>query len=352
MLVTDAKDVARRWVRDEGMQLPGFAGAFFHGSINWLGDNATIAATSDVDVMLVLAGPEPARKPGKLIYHDVMLEVSFVQQEDLRSPSLVLSQSHMAGSFRGASIIADPSGQLSTLQQAVSADYAKRRWVRRRCEHVVEKIENNLRGLDAGAPFHDSVAAWLFATGLTTHVPLVAGLKNPTVRRRYEAVRDLLAEYGYDEFYVSLLQLLGCATMDRPRVAHHMVALAEVFDVASEVIKSPFFFAADISASARAVPIDGSWGLIERGDHREAIFWIVATYARCLKVLAHDAPELLEVYTPGFRQLVGDLGITSFADMQQRGEELKAFLPRLREVAEAIMVANPEIEDEPESTVS
>jgi hypothetical protein len=50
-------------------------------------------------------------------------------------------------------------------------------------------------------------------------------------------------------------------------------------------------------------------------------------------------------FTPGYRQLLGDLGITSFADLQQRSEQVKGLLPRVWEVAEAIMAANPGIED-------
>lgn len=178
---------------------------------------------------------------------------------------------------------------------------------------------------------------------------LVAGLKNPTVRRRYVAARELLAEYGHLHFYETLLELLGCARMSRMRADQHLVALTAVFDVAKVVLKTPFFFASDISDLARPIALDGSRELIERGDHREAIFWMVATYSRCQKVLYHDAPaEMQDRFSPGYRQLLGDLGITSFADLQQRGEEVKGLLPHVWEVAEAIMAANPAIEDEPD----
>jgi len=110
------------------------------------------------------------------------------------------------------------------------------------------------------------------------------------------------------------------------------------------VIKTPFFFASDISDLSRPIAIDGSRELIERGDQREAVFWLVATYARCLKVLDHDAPVAVQAqFMPGFRQLLADLGITSFADLQQRGEQVRGFLPQVWAVAEAIMAANPSI---------
>jgi hypothetical protein len=346
MIVKDAKDAARQWVIEEASRAPGFYGAFYAGSANWLPDDAALPATSDVDVWVVLADPNPPDKLGKFIYRDVMLEVSYLPSDQLQSPDLILGDYHMAGSFRTPNIILDPSGHLTKLQAAVSKEYAKRQWVYKRCEDARNKVLRNLQSLNKSDPVHDQVTAWLFAAGVTTHVLLVAGLKNPTVRRRYLAARELLADYGHLDFYETFLEMLGCAEMSRARVEHHLAALTDVFDVAKALVKTPFFFASDISDIARPIAIDGSWELIERGYHREAIFWMVVTYSRCQKMLSHDAPvEIQDRFRPGYRQLLSDLGITSFADLQQRSEQVKGLLPRVWEVAEAIMAANPGIED-------
>jgi hypothetical protein len=295
--------------------------------------------------MVVLAGPSPPDKLGKFIYRGVMLEVSYLPEDQVRSPDLILGHYHLAGSFRTASIILDPSGHLTRLQAAVAKAYAQRHWVYKRCQHARDKVLQGCR-LNEADPFHDQVTAWLFPAGITTHVLLVAGLKNPTVRRRYVAAKELLAEYRRLGFYDTLLEMLGCARMNRARVEHHLVALTDVFDAAKAVVKTPFFFASDISDVARPLAIDGSRELIERGCHREAIFWMVVTYSRCQKVLYHDAPvEMQAKFTPGYRQLLGDVGITSFFDLQQRSEQVKGAIPHVWQVAEAIMAANPEIEE-------
>jgi hypothetical protein len=346
MLVTQAKEAARQWVIEEAARKPGFCGAFFHGSANWLPDDAILPSTSDLDVMVVHADSNPPPKPGKFIYRDIRLEVSFLPRDQLRSPDVILGNYHLAGSFHTASVIADPSGQLTEIQTAVANDYAKRRWVRARCEHAGEHVRTHLRSLHASDPFHDQVTAWLFATGVTTHVLLVAGLKNPTVRRRYLAARELLADYDQLDFYEILLDLLGCARISSARVEHHLTTLAGAFDAAAAVIATPFFFAADISDVARPIAIDGSRELIARGFHREAVFWIVATAARCQKVLDHDAPpETRGRHRPGFRHLLADLGMTSFADLRRRNAQVKECLPQVWEIAEAIMTANPAIEE-------
>lgn len=346
MLVHEAKALARQWVLHEGEKLPGFQGAFFHGSINWLAADATLAPTSDLDIMLVFADPPPT-KLGKFVYNGVILEVSSLASSALASPEAILSTSHLAGSFQGSSIIADPTGELTHLQQAVAANYAKRAWVIKRCADAEAKIRRNLAGIRKDDPFHDQVMAWLFGTGVTTHVLLIAGLENPTVRRRYLAVRELLANYGRLDFYEELLRLLGCRTLRPQQVAGHLATLTAAFDVAKTVVTTAYPFAADLTDLARPIAIEGSRELIEQGYHREAIFWIVATYARCQQVFDQaGTPEQLATFTPGFQALLADLGIACHGDLVQRRNQVIAFLPRLWTMAEAIIAANPAITSE------
>jgi hypothetical protein len=345
MLVKQAKAIARRWVIEEATKIPGFSGAFYHGSSNWLPDEAFFPATSDLDIMVVLADPIPPDKPGKFFYQDLLLEISYIPLDELQSTEEVLSQSHLAGSFHKPNIILDPTGQLTSLQAVVSKNFAKREWVYKRCEHARDKILNNLQVVNEAELLPDKVMAWLFGTGVTTHVLLVAGLKNPTVRKRYVAVKELLAEYNYLHFYNSLLELLDPLEMCRRRVEQHLEALTELFDVTKGLIKTPFFFASDISDIARPIVIEGSRELIEQGYHREALFWIAVTYSRCQKILYHDAPpEIQNKFNSSYGQLLEDLGVNSLANLYQRSEQVNAFLPAVGEVAEVIIEANRDIE--------
>jgi hypothetical protein len=342
--VARAKKIARWWVSAEASQIPGFAGAVFHGSVNWLSDDAELPGTSDLDVMVVLDGQAPSSKLGKFLHRDVLLDVSFLSSDELRSPEQVLGSSHLAGSFHTASVILDPSGALSALQAKVAKEYAKRRWVLRRCAHAREKILTGFP-LRTGDPFPDQVNAWLFPAGITTHILLLAGLRNPTVRTRYLAVRRMLAEYGHLARYELLLNLLGASRMTQARASQHLAALEAAFDAAKAVVKTPFFFAGDLSDLARPVTIDGSRELIAGGDQREAIFWMVATATRCQQVFHFDAPHLEERFGPGYRALLADLGINSYDDLQRRRGEVEQSLPRAWDLAEAVIAANPDIHD-------
>jgi hypothetical protein len=341
--VHEARAVASRWVAAHAGEIPGFAGAFLSGSAIWLPAEEELPATSDVDVMVVTADHPPPPKLGKLPYGGLLLEVSFLSWEQLGTCERVLGSWYLAGSFRTDTVLADPSGRLARLCEAVAGEWATRRWVRRRCRDAERRILDGLAGLDPAQPAHDQATTWLFATSLTTEVLLTAGLRNPTVRKRYLAARELLHAYGRPEFHQALLDQLGCADLTRAEVERHLEAMTAAFDATAAVARTPFPFAADITAAARPVAVDGSRELIARGDHREAVFWIVATYARCLKLLHADAAALVPAFEPGFHALLADLGIATLSDLPHRARQLRAFLPEVTQVSEAILAANPGI---------
>ncbi len=346
MRVGEARAAAADWVARYGRSVPGYRGAYFSGSTVGLPGDAELPATSDVDVVVVTDTPRPPAAPGKFGYQGAVLEVSHMPASQLERPEQVLGSYHLAGSFRTCTVIEDPGGLLRGLQTEVPARFADLPWVRRRCEDARHRIVSRLEALRArevAAPFHEQVMAWLFPTGVTTHVPLVAALRNPTVRLRYLRVREVLDDYGLPDIYPELLELLGCREWSTARVRHHLRALARTFDATAEVSTTPFFFSGDLTAAARPIAVDGSRELIGRGDHREAVFWIIATFTRCHTVLAADAPELHRSLDPAFREAVADLGIGSVADLLPRAERVLRFLPRLWDTAEDIMARNTAI---------
>ncbi|MFF2961954.1 hypothetical protein ACFVT1_24150 [Streptomyces sp. NPDC057963] len=345
MRVGTARAAAARWVEEHARPDSGFRGAYFSGSTVGLPDEAELSPFSDVDIVVVTAEHDPPDKPGKLRFRGALLEVSHVSWDDLASADDVLSSYHLAGSFRRDTVIADPTGHLRGLRAHVSQRFAERSWVRRRCLDAERRIETRLAAFDTSAPFHEQVTAWLFPTGVTTHVLLVAALRNPTVRLRYPAARAVLTDYGQAHRYPELLELLGCARLSARRTGQHLDELARTFDAAARVARTPFFFSSDITAEARPIAIEGSRQLIERGDHREAVFWIIATFARCHAVLAADAPDLHVARLPAFREAVADLGVTSTEDLLHRADEVIGYLPRLRQTAADILAANTGITD-------
>jgi hypothetical protein len=338
MLVGEARAAAKEWVSASAARMPGFRGAFFSGSTAALSPDSILPSFSDVDVVVVLASSNGPPKLGKFRYEDALLDVSYLPWNQLAHLDQVAGAYQLAPSFSSNTVIADPTGHLDRLCRAISAGFAHPEAVRRRYEGAITKLESGLAAIDSTAVWHDQVTAWMFPTSITTHVVLVAALRNPTVRLRYLAAREVL--YGHDKhaLYETLLELLGCVDCDRPSVQGHLDELSDVFDQAVAVAKNPFFFSGDITPDGRPVAIDGSQLLIDDGDHREAVFWLMATYARCQKILNADAsPSLRHAGSVSFCSAVRELlGVHDIAELFRRRDALRKLLPVLSDAAASI----------------
>jgi hypothetical protein len=148
------------------------------------------------------------------------------------------------------------------------------------------------------------------------------------------------------DFYERLLGSVHFAQLDAPTVGRWLHALEPAFDAARDCIRSPYRFAADISDTGRPIAIDQSWKLVHAGLHREAMFWILATWCRCMHILTVDAsPVILECQTGEFQQLLTSLGITSFQQRQESNRVAANFLKEVWTVCKDIIARNPEIID-------
>ncbi|WP_283133408.1 hypothetical protein [Rhizohabitans arisaemae] len=335
-----ARAAARDWITTAGRLYPGYLGAYLSGSTTALPDDAELPVGSDVDIMLVTRQPVDGLKLGKFEHRGVLLEVTYVAWDRLHPAEVALADYHLAGGLRYDTIIDDPAGALHALQRQVAARFADPAWVQARCRSVRDKIQTALESPDPALPWHDQVTSWLFPTGVTAHLILVAGLRNPTVRLRYLRAREALTDFGLARCYPGLLRLMGADQLTATQVRGHVDALARTFDAAAAVARTPFFFSTDITPIARPIAVDASYDLVERGDHREAMFWITATFARCHKILAADAPETQARLTPLFDAVLYDLGISSGSDLRHRTQTTLAALPELWDTTEKIIAAS------------
>ncbi|MFD8557574.1 hypothetical protein ACFV1N_09855 [Streptosporangium canum] len=320
MKVGEARAVAARWVA--GHRVPGFAGAYVSGSVAWHPVEAELPVTSDVDLMILVRGEVPP-KLGKFRHEGLLLEVSYAP---LQSAEKALASPALAPGLSRGVLVADPDGSLAALHAAVARDFARPYWVRARCAALEGRIEALTR-FDVSRPLAERVLSWVFPASLPTLVVLTAAGVNPTVRRRYVAAREILTRYGEAGFYEELLDWLGCAHLSRSRVAAHLERLTDVYDRVPYDLARPY--GSDLTPEARQISIDGTRELIEQGLHREATWWIVVTFARCLTFAPHG--------TAALQELLDDLGVGTPATMRQMAETVVAGLPRLRQVREALM---------------
>jgi hypothetical protein len=345
VLVIDGRRAARSWVDEYAASKSWFGGAFLIGSVAAADPLDPIPSTSDVDVMVVVEAADAPPKLGKLVHDGVLLDVTFLPSAALATVDQVATSFFLAPAFSagGESIIADPAGQLIELARGISPTFHRPDAILRRCDDVLARIRRRTGAQRATseptAPWSEPVIGWLFPASLTAVVVAVAAGRAPTVRRRYLDARSVLARLDLDDRYDALLELLGCAAVDRRTVQRHLDRLAATFDLAAATARTPFPFSSDVTPAARALGIDGSRHLVDQGAHREAVFWIIATWGRCHAIVTVDgSPGVRQSVDEQFRAAVADLvGVRDLADLRTRTGRVLAALPELRSVAEMIV---------------
>lgn len=346
MRVHEARAQARDWVDREVSDTPGFLGAFLTGSTQWRAPDDAHRPSSDVDVRVVIDAEEAPPDRKKARYSDILLEAAFVTRAELGSLNEILQNPYLSGSLYRPVLLADSDGVLAALGERVTREFVRRPRVLDRSAAMEALSRQRLTRIDQPETVPEQVTCWLFGTGVTTMVLLAAGLRNLTVRRRYAESRELLALHGRLDFHEEMLGWLGCAEMSAARVREHLLALSEAYDSVAAHLDPSFRFAADLRPDARPIAIDGTREMIDEGLPREAVFWLVSTYSRCLQGLRSDAPAAVRALCDrGFRAVLSDLGIESSDDLQKRAEHVLRCFPRLQSVAADIIEGTPEIVD-------
>lgn len=123
VLVRDARAVAGAWVAEHAVSRPWFPGALFSGSTTELPADRPLPVASDVDVMVVVSGSAVPPKLRKVTYRNVLLDVTFLPWGELTSVAEVAASYYLAASFRSGQVIADPTGWLGRLQEAISGSF-------------------------------------------------------------------------------------------------------------------------------------------------------------------------------------------------------------------------------------
>lgn len=350
MKAREAKEIARKWIDEEAAKIPGFLGALFLGSINFASDDQDWPATSDIDIAVWV--DSDARLQKKVPHRGLILEPSTFPHERFdRPPEEILGDFRYACHFARPSVISDPTGRLTALQKAVARDYARRKWVHRRCERARYRVvEEALGGQMAAAILTDTLWDHVFelyyAVCVTAQILALADLRNPTVRKSLVVSREVLESQDRLDIQESLLQILGSSQMTGKQVTGHLEACERAYERATEVFRTPFFFDNFMHKDMRPIAIGGSREIMDFGLYREAVFWIHWIYSLSQKVIQNDAadeekPRCLERYV----QSLAELGLATQVEVRRRGETLKALVPEVMRVAEDVMDRKPEITD-------
>lgn len=330
--IGEAKQVAAGWVTSHYEQENQVRGAFFHGSVNWMDDTTILPPTSDIDIMLVCDGTY-ATKLGKRLEGGLLIELSSIDKSVFKPVEKISGNYFLAGSFREPTWIFDHDGILDRTTAITRRNFSDPYYIQQRIEHALSNSANYFERSKKDLPLHERVSCWLFARGVLAQVLLVAGLKNPTVRKRYLDARVLLEHHREEGFFEELLALSNFHQISPELAIKHLDNLEKTFDQVTTLVNKSHPFAADLTADARSVAIGGSRELIANGAHREAMFWIIATFCRCMTVVSQQpASEEIQVSQNNFQLLLHDLNLDDAEKFELSNEEYFAFIPSLREV--------------------
>ncbi len=351
MKVREVKEIAEQWVSEHAAKIPGFAGAFYTGSITSLPDQEDYNTSSDVDVHIVIDGEKPEdAKQVKFIYKGIILETIYDSIQQYQAPDQLLASPLWAFHFRVPNIISDPSGQLTALQKAVARDFTKRQWVEKRCQ---SELQYALRAAEKCLSMEsedDYMLERFFSfmasivNGIST--PALADLRSPTVRKSLVRYREVLAKYGKLSRFEDVLALLGCAELGKSDVEALLEDTTTTFNRAVQVIRTPFILDFYICEPVRPISIGGSQELISNGNHREAVLFIMAMFNRSLLAIQNDAPDDEKLpFLLSYQKALDVLGLGTERDFLNRVAEWKDTLNEIWNITGEILDMNPEIRD-------
>lgn len=314
-LVGDARAIASTWMMES--DLPFFA-AFIGGSVAHTPADAAYDPASDIDCYLVIEGDPPDGKIGKITVNGVLLDVSWIawsQLEQSASDAVLASLLHFG-------VIVRDDGRLGELQQQISTPFTTPAAIEARLESMRAKIRNGLGGDSSHLPVPEQVMNWLFPATLATHIPLIRACAPLTVRKRFVAAKTVMAPDAYE----ALLALYGFDAVSREQANYWLQETEQLLDASAPLAaESHRFWATDILADAKPIAIGGSRQLIDAGLHREALYWIIATSARCLVVRA-DAGADAAPYLPAFTAMLTEMGLAKSEDRRQGSEKILALI--------------------------
>lgn len=333
----DLDGFVNRWLEVFLADKPWIRGAYRVGSTAELPSDARIDSCSDIDVMLVTDGCEKREKPGKIPVSGQVIEATYLPWDEIGDAERSLANYHIAHGLHLRRVLFDRDGSLTALCESVAKEFSKPERIRARVKGVIEKIEAGLSGFpEAGKPYA-RLTSLAFNAGIMAHAVLVAAQKNPTVRTRYKAVRDVLAPIGEEQAHEELLAVAGCADITPSEARGFVNRMAELFDEVSPVRRTRFFFTSDLEPEMRPSAVDDMLEMIEGVLARECMFWVVATYCRLLQQAEADAPDIYARYLPGLEELSRRLGVGTPEGERARIDAIRSALPGVSALADRIV---------------
>jgi hypothetical protein len=265
---------------------------------------------------------------------------------DHRDVEAVLADPSQGPNIATTQILADPTGILVPLQQAVAAGYGRPRWIRARCQAEKRSAEQQLIALhQVSDPINNQAALWTVWQLLSALSGLlaVAQLERPTTRRTLSLLGELLAGQGRPDLHEEVLRVWGSAHLSRAEVQAMLDQSIVAFDRSVEVYRTPTPYGFTIRAHLRPYLAAATQAMIDEGHHREATFWIMTLVTEAYLVLQNDAPEAEKpAFAAQLQAMLATLGYTSNGAWAERRAAAGHLTQEIYALAERLVARYPE----------
>lgn len=339
MMLTTAAAVAaaQDWVRAQAAGMPGYCGAYLSGSVLERGMGEVWPADSDVDVVVVFEEDLP-EKIGKIRHCGLLLEITAMRRADFADDEAVLSTHYLAFALNGGQVLDDPKAFLVPLSQRVQAAFWQEAWLLKRAETTAQIARRHISNMGKAVLPEEILMSGCFGPSAIALPILAAAGRNCTVRKRLPKARNVLQAYGFGAFSGRLEAVLGCEGLTAEDLSVHMDALDEVYcrAMTTEGASAEYPFRSDIRPEAKAVAVDGTREMLLGAHPSDAVFWLAATFARCMTILRMDDMRSYEEFLPRMLVLMQTLGIADAGAVASRQDLALCTLEEARRIAQEI----------------
>ncbi|NJN84860.1 MAG: hypothetical protein HC802_22950 [Caldilineaceae bacterium] len=132
--------------------------------------------------------------------------------------------------------------------------------------------------------------------------------------------------------------------MNRQRVEVILRQAAAAFDLALEVKQNPSPLDFKLHRHLRPYFVEASQEMIDEGNHREAMFWIMGAYAIAHNAISIDAPpEEQAIHQARWSAILDEMGLDTPESSEVRQRQAQEFSGRISALADTIVASNPDI---------
>lgn len=151
---------------------------------------------------------------------------------------------------------------------------------------------------------------------------LLATLRNTTNRTSFVRARSILDGWNRADLYVDLLSFAGSLDLDNESINEQANRFVKTFDYAATVVHTEFPAVDFIDPLVRDMLADGVVELIESGNAKEAVPFILNKHGAAMAAVENDAPPSEQhAWCILYLSTLTELGLVDLAGLRRKADQ-------------------------------